>query len=156
MLKHRVVQGYSEDGERVGAPGNQQSYYKFPGGGQMFSSARDLAVLVAANLDDLPIDRRLKSALQFTQQGLFRIAPNSTQALAWEVNESEGLTIVDKPGGLNNSSTYLGLLPSKKLGIVILSNRGSLHPYAVARQAFLPTLARYQSPAARSDRGAHE
>jgi beta-lactamase class C len=146
-FKHRVVQGYSKDGERIGVPGNQQTHYDFPGGGQMFSSARDLAVLLAANLGELPIGRKLQSAMQLTQQGVLRIGPKSAQALAWEVNEIEDLLIVDKPGGLNNSSTYLGLVPSRNLGIVILSNRGSQYPYEVARQVLLPELARYQSPA---------
>ena len=45
QFMHRTVQGYSFDGKPIGPPGNQQSYYDFPGTGQMFSSARDLAVL---------------------------------------------------------------------------------------------------------------
>src|SRR5438105_3257293 len=39
-LMPRSVQGYSEEGEPIGMPGDQQSYYDFPGTGQMFSSAR--------------------------------------------------------------------------------------------------------------------
>jgi beta-lactamase class C len=39
-LLKRVVQGYSDTGMAIGPPGNQQSYYDFPGTGQMLSSAR--------------------------------------------------------------------------------------------------------------------
>ena len=51
----RAVQGYSLHGEPIGLPGNQQSYFDFPGTGQMFSSARDLAILLAACLGEKPL-----------------------------------------------------------------------------------------------------
>jgi beta-lactamase class C len=146
-LMRRLVQGYSEHGAPIGVPGDQQSFYDFPGAGQMFSSARDLAVLLAANLGELPIDRTLQAAMQMARQGVFRISPRITQAMAWEVNDFGGPLIVDKPGGLNNSSTYLSLVPNERLAIVILSNRGFQHPYEVARHALLPALARLQLPA---------
>ncbi len=141
-LMRRAVQGYSKDGEPIGVPGDQEGYYDFPGTEQMFSSARDMATLLAANLGELPIDRALREAMLLTQQGVFRISPRNTQALAWEVNDYGGPVIVDKPGGLENSSTYIGMVPSKKLGIVILANRGYQHPYEIARQSLLPALAR--------------
>ncbi len=120
----RTVQGYSADGMPIGAPGNQQSYFDFPGTGQMFSSARDLAILVAATVGDQEsVDPQTGKALQFTQHEFFRVG----QAMAWEVNDLAGPTIVDKPGGLNNASAYVGLLPERKLGLVILSNRGDIH-----------------------------
>ena len=33
--------------------------------------------------------------------------------------------IVEKNGGLNNTTTYIGMMSDEKLGIVVLSNRGS-------------------------------
>ena len=49
---------------------------------------------------------------------------------------------MDKPGGLNNASAYVGLVPEQHLGIVILSNRGDIHPYEAARSKILPELAK--------------
>ncbi len=141
-LMRRAVQGYSENGDPIGESGDQQVYYDFPGTGQMFSSARDLAVFLAANLGEQPVDPVLAQAMLSTQQGVFRISPRNTQALAWEVNDFGGPLIVDKPGGLDNSSTYIGLVPSQKLGIVILANRGNQHPFEIARHRILPALAR--------------
>ncbi len=138
----RLVQGYSEDGQPVGVPGDQQSYFDFPGTGQMYSSARDLAIFLAAELGELPLDPVLRDAMQWTQQGVFRISPRNTQAMAWEVNDFGGPPIVDKPGGLDQSSTYVGLVPSRKVGIVILANRGNLYPHEIAREKILPALAR--------------
>jgi len=61
--------------------------------------------------------------------------------MAWEVNDFGGPTIVDKPGGLDNASAYVGLVPSRKLGLVILSNRGNQYPHELAREKLLPALA---------------
>jgi beta-lactamase class C len=138
----RAVQGYADDGKPVGAPGDQQSYFDFPGTGQMFSSPRDLAIFLAAELGELPLDPVLRDAMQMTQQAVFHISPRNAQGMAWEVNEFGGPPIVDKPGGLDNASTYVGLVPSRKLGLVILSNRGNQHPHEIAREKLLPALER--------------
>ncbi len=143
QFMRRTVQGYSADGMPIGPPGNQQSYFDFPGTGQMFSSVRDLAILVAACLPDQnTIDPQIGKALQFTQHEFFRVDAQYGQAMAWEVNNLAGPTIIDKPGGLNNASAYVGLVPERKLGLVILSNRGDIHPYDAARTAILPALAK--------------
>jgi beta-lactamase class C len=142
-----AVQGYGEDGEPVGVPGNQQGYFEFPGTGQLFSSARDLSVLLAANLGEGPADTELTAAMQRTQQPAFLVDSHDAQALAWEINDIAGPTVIDKPGGINNSSAYIGMVPAQKLGIVILVNRGSRNPYEVARQVILPALARLATPA---------
>jgi beta-lactamase class C len=55
-LLERTVQGYSEDGEAIGALGDVQGYYHWPGTAQMYSSAHDMVRFLAANLGELPID----------------------------------------------------------------------------------------------------
>ena len=42
-------------------------------------------------------------------------------------------------------SSYIGMVPAKRLGVVILSNHGYQHPYEIARATLLPALAT-QSP----------
>ena len=151
-LLARTVQGYSFAGTPVGLPGDQQGYFDFSGTGQMFSSARDLAVLLAACLDNGTVDPRLWDALQMTQREAFRVGPGAGQAMmgqamAWETiipatMGTDGPTIVDKPGGLDNASAYIGLVPERKIGLVILANRGDLHPFEAARSSILPALSR--------------
>jgi beta-lactamase class C len=140
-LVERAVQGYGRNGEPIGLPGDQQTHYDFAGTGQMFSSARDLAAFLAANLGEMPIDPALQQAMQSSRQGVFRIDAQSMQGLAWEVIDYEGAVVVDKPGGLNNSSTYIGLVPRQKLGLVLLINRGEQFAYELGRK-FLVELAR--------------
>jgi beta-lactamase class C len=139
---HRAVQGYAADGKAIGSPGNQQSYYDFPGTGQMFSTAHDLALFVAAALNEGASDAQLRKALQLTQREAFRVDKRNAQAMAWEINNLGGAAIVDKPGGLNNASAYMGLVPERSLGIVILSNRGDMYLHELGRNVILPALAK--------------
>jgi beta-lactamase class C len=129
----RAVQGYGDDDEPIGAPGDQQSYYDFPGTGQMYSSARDLAAYAAGHLGELPIDPAVQEAMGFAERPLFPMSPRNAQALAWEINTNYQPTIVEKNGGMNNSSTYVGMMPDAKLAVVILSNRGNQDAARVGR-----------------------
>jgi beta-lactamase class C len=148
-LLRRAVQGYSGEGVPVGLPGNQQGYFDFPGTGQMFSSAHDLSVLLAAYLDETSADPQLRRAMLLTQREAFRVSPQYGQAMAWETDHTDGITIVDKPGGLNNASAYIGLVPERKLGIVLLVNRGDAYPFETARTTLLPELAKLFAPETR-------
>jgi beta-lactamase class C len=132
----RAVQGYDENGAPIGKPGDIQGYYLWPGAGQMFSSARDMAVFLAANLGELPNERPLQEAMTLAHQPIVPISRNNAQALAWEINLN-ATPIIEKNGGLNNSSTYIGMVPSAKIGIVILTNRGELNPAEVGRRILL-------------------
>jgi len=140
VLLERTVQGYSEEGEPIGASGAVQSYYQWPGTAQMYSSAREMARFLAANLDELPIDPVLQAAIQDTHHGIFPMSRRVTQGLAWEVDRGPPL-IIEKNGGLNNTTTYMGLMPGEKLGVVILSNRGSDNAGARIGRRIMLTLA---------------
>jgi beta-lactamase class C len=145
-LLQRAVQGYARDGEAIGLPGDQQSYFDFPGTGQMFSTAHDLARLLAACLGETQIDPAFRQALLATQREEFRLGAQYGQAMAWEIESPFGVTVVDKPGGLDNASAYIGLVPDRKIGIAILVNRGDVHPFEIARSTTLPELARLVTP----------
>jgi len=140
-LMQRVVQGYLYNGMPVGAPGDQQSYYDFAGTEQMFSSARDLAIFVDACFGTGAADPQLLEALQMTQREMIRVNQELGQAMAWEIVYVDGITIVDKPGGLNNASAYIGFVPTRKVGVVLLANRSEF-PYEIARDRLLLALSR--------------
>lgn len=136
-----AVQGYGEDGDPIGAPGNQQSYYDFSGTGQVFSSARDLATLVSAYLGTTLVTPELRAAMQLAQRDVIDMSESMSQALAWEIGRENGMTIVDKPGGINNASAYIGMIPDRQIGLVILVNRGDRNPHEIVRKTILPRLA---------------
>ena len=149
-LRRRAVQGYNADAKPVGEPGNQQGPFNWPGTGQIYSSTRGMARFLAANLGALPDNRELQEAMALAQEGVFTVNPRFTQALAWQRVKNDDLLIVDKNGGLNNTATYIGMIPQRRLGIVILSNCGGEPATRIGRQIML-ALAR--SAATVSERG---
>src|SRR5438876_4920952 len=135
--KRRAVQGYAEDGTPLREPGSQESYYHWQGTGQMYSSPRDMAVFLAANLGELPVEQPLREAMRLAQQGIVTIDPGNRQALAWEMSFGDAPTITEKYRGLNNASANIGMMAHRKLGIVILGNRGNQYPNEVGRRIML-------------------
>jgi len=123
-LLGRAVQGYGPMGKPVGKPGEEGGTFDWPGSGQIYSSSRDMATFLAANLGEIPGHGPIESAMAFAHQGVFTVSPRLTIGLAWQIVSARNFTIIDKNGGLNNTSTYIGFAPQKKLGVVVLVNRG--------------------------------
>jgi beta-lactamase class C len=136
-LVSRAVQGYGPQGMPIGEPGGQQRTVQWPGAGQIYCSPRDMAVFLTANLGELAGHRQLEQAMELAQRGVFTVNPRFTQALGWQVISTKTVTIVDKNGGMNNTSTYIGMIPGAKIGIVILSNRGRQPATRVGRAILL-------------------
>jgi beta-lactamase class C len=143
-LLGRAVQGYGPAGHPVGRPGEESGTFKWPGAGQIYSSSRDMATFLAANMGELTDHAPLENAMGLAQQPVFTVNPHFKQGLAWQDVRSGTLLIIDKNGGLNNTSTYIGFAPERKLGVVILVNRGKQHATGIGRQ-ILHALAQDQS-----------
>jgi beta-lactamase class C len=143
-LLGRAVQGYSSTGRPIGRPGMEGGTFKWPGSGQIYSSSRDMATFLAANLGELPDHRPIENAMALAQQPVFTVGPRLKLGLAWQNVTAGNFTIIDKNGGLPNTSTYIGFAPQRKLGVVILVNRGNQHATGIGRQ-ILHALAQDQS-----------
>jgi beta-lactamase class C len=123
------VQGYGPLGRAIGQPGiGISSNMDFAVAGQIFSSPRDMAAFLTANMRELPGHRELQDAMALAQQGVFTVNPRFTQALAWQIVQRDDLTVIDKNGGLPVTSTYIGFAPATKVGIVILENAAVRKP----------------------------
>jgi beta-lactamase class C len=133
-LLGRAVQGYGPMGRPIGRPGMEGGTFEWPGSGQIYSSARDMATFLTANLGELPGHRPIENAMTLAQQPVFTVGPRLKIGLAWQNVSAENLTIIDKNGGLPNTSTYIGFAPQQKLGVVILVNRGEKHATLIGRQ----------------------
>jgi len=133
-LLGRAVQGYGPMGRPVGKPGEEGGTFQWPGAGQIYSSSRDMAIFLAANLGELAGHGPIESAMAFAHQGVFTVSPRLKIGLAWQNVSAGNFTIIDKNGGLNNTSTYIGFAPQQKLGVVILVNRGKQHATGIGRQ----------------------
>ncbi len=134
-LRARAVQGYGPLGRPIGVPGiGESSNLDFSVAGQIFSSPHDMATFLTANMGELSDHRDLQDAMVFAQRGVFTVNPHFTQGLAWQIVNRGDLEIIDKNGGLPNTSTYIGFAPSNKTGIVILANRGRQKATLVGRR----------------------
>src|SRR5881398_3173192 len=143
-LLGRAVQGYGPMGKPVGKPGEEGGTFDWPGSGQIYSSLRDMAIFLGANLGEVPGHGPIENAMAFAHQGVFTVSPRLTIGLAWQIVSAGNFTIIDKNGGLNNTSTYIGFAPQKKLGVVILVNRGRQKATGIGR-LILHALAQDQS-----------
>jgi len=133
-LLGRAVQGYSPMGKPLGRPGEEGGTFDWPGSGQIYSSSRDMATFLAANLGDLPGHGPIEKAMAFAHEGVFTVNPRLTIGLAWQIISAGNFTMIDKNGGLGNTSTYIGFAPQKKLGVIVLVNRGKQHAVTFGRQ----------------------
>jgi beta-lactamase class C len=133
-LSSRAVQGYGPKGAPIGAPGEEQGSFTWPGAGQIYSSGRDMAVFLRANLGGLIGHRALQDAMAFSQRVVLRVNPQFAQALGWQIVSGPDIRIVEKNGGLNNTSSYIGLVPRRKLGLAILVNRGRQPATRIGRE----------------------
>jgi beta-lactamase class C len=133
-LLDRAVQGYTPQGQPSGKPGMEGGDFQWRGSGQIYSSSRDMAAFLAANMGELADHGPMESAMAFAQQPVFTVSPRLSIGLAWQIVSSGNLSILDKNGGLNNTSTYVGFAPQRKLAVVILVNRGKQHATGIGRQ----------------------
>src|SRR5436190_12430760 len=140
----RAVQGYNPSGRVAGRPGVEGGTFEWPGSGQIYASSRDMPTFLTANLGELAGHGPIQNAMAFAHQGVFTVSPRLTIGLAWQIVSAGNFTIIDKNGGLNNTSTYIGFAPQKKLGVVILVNRGKQHATGIGRQ-IIHALAQDQS-----------
>lgn len=143
-LLARAVQGYNPSGRPAGRLGMEGGTFQWPGSGQIYSSSRDMATFLAANLGELSGHAPIQNAMAFAHQGVFTVSQRLTIGLAWQIVSAGNFTVIDKNGGLNNTSTYIGFAPQRKLGVVILVNRGKQHATGIGRQ-IIHALAQDQS-----------
>jgi beta-lactamase class C len=49
----------------------------------------------------------------------------------------DGELVIDKNGGLTGTSTYIGMVPGRKTGVVVMANRGKCNATAIGRKLLL-------------------
>jgi beta-lactamase class C len=130
----RLVQGYGVNGRpvnRAPVPGG------WPAGGRLCSSGRDMARFLAANLGEEPSHKLITKAMHLAQRPHFKASERMTQGLSWQRVHIDDKLVIDKNGGLAGTSTYIGMIPAKRLGVVVLANRGKAEATGVGRRLLI-------------------
>jgi beta-lactamase class C len=143
------AQGYTKDGAPIRLAGGVLSSEAYG----VKTNADDLLRFVAANMNLLPLERKLQRAITATHTGYFK-AGALTQDLIWEqypypvawptlqAGNSPAMALdatpateikpplppaqdvwINKTGSTNGFGAYVAFVPARHLGIVILGNR---------------------------------
>ena len=133
-LQGQLVQGYSPKGRPVERAVQNGGW---PAGGRLCSSGRDMGKFLKANLGEDVGHPRITQAMHFAQQPRFKASERMTQGLCWQRVMLDGELVIDKNGGLTGTSTYIGMVPGKKTGVVVMANRGKCNATAIGRKLLL-------------------
>ncbi len=143
-----LVQGYNPAGEPIERGRGNTGWVA---GGRLCSSGRDMAEFLTANLGERPDLPKITAAMKLAQKPYFDASPHMTQGLAWQRLHFDGELMIDKNGGLADTSTYLGMLPQRKVGVVIMANRGKCNATLAGRRLLMALIGKKFDGAAEDD-----
>lgn len=122
------AQGYTHEGKM--AKRRQPGY--IPGSGALRSTSKDMLRFLKANMG-LAGPEKLQEAMKLAQKPYYKVREHFEMGLGWQRFEHEGTLIIDKNGGLAGFTSYIGWIPGKRLGVVILTNKGKARTTEVGR-----------------------
>lgn len=129
-LNKEYAQGYDKTGKM--AP--HYRHNAWPGGGALRSTGRDMLSFLLANMG-LKGPEELQKAMQLAQQGSYKVNDHLTMGLGWQrYTHPGGILMIDKNGGVDGFSSYIGMLANQKRGVVLLANKGSTQLTEVGRK----------------------
>jgi beta-lactamase class C len=131
-LLNNYAQGYSPQGNPV----PRWPHTILPGGGALRSTASDMLKFLEANLG-VKGSKEVLDAMQLAHQGFFKVNDKLTIGLGWQRVKVREMLIIDKNGGLPGFASYIGMIPEKKIGIVILANKSKIKSTLVGRQLLM-------------------
>lgn len=108
------------------------------GAGAIRSTTADMLKFVAANLRGG--DGKLERAMAFAQQPRAPSGPNGHIGLNWLIVQPARETIVWHNGGTGGYRTFVGLVPTKHIGVVVLTNSGGAGADDIGRHLLDPAI----------------
>lgn len=127
LLSH-YAQGYDSDGKV--APRRLHGF--IPGSGALRSTAKDMLKFLKANMGLMGPEKLVK-AMRLAQEPYYKVRKDFTMGLGWQRVDIKGNTIIDKNGGVAGFTSYIGWIPKRRVGVVILTNKGKARTSQVGR-----------------------
>ena len=118
QLKGLYAQGYSSEGKITA----RTVMSVLPASGALRSTASDMLKFLQPTRKSL-LSHPLNKAIKLSQRDFFKVNERLTIGLGWQRVKLDDNVIVEKNGGLPGFSTYIGMIPAKKKGIVVLANK---------------------------------
>lgn len=124
----QYAQGYNQKGYE--APRRIPGYLL--GSGALRSTVKDMLKFLKANMG-INTPENLLKAMHLAQQPFYKVRKHFIIGLGWQRFDFEGTLVINKNGGVTGFTSYIGWIPEKKIGIVILTNKGKARSTAVGR-----------------------
>lgn len=106
------------------------------GANALRSTSGDMLKFLEANLGErTPISLIL--AMGLAQKSIFKVDIDFSIGLGWERYKYEGQLIIEQDGGGAGFSSYIGMLPKQKIGIVLLANKGKINIKSFGRHLLM-------------------
>lgn len=102
-------------------------------------------------MGERPDRPRVNSAMRLARAPVFEVSKKMTYGLCWQLQQMEGEALVDKNGGLPGTSTYIGFLPERHAGVVVLVNRGKCQATALGRRLLFSLIGKKHDAAGDDD-----
>ena len=122
------------------------------GAGAIRSTTYDMLKFADANLH--PERGALQQAMAFAQQRRATAGPAAGIGLNWIIQPAGTDTIVWHNGGTGGYRTYLGLLPSRKMAVVVMTNSTGAGADDIGAHLLVPTMPLAPKPAPMKQRTA--
>ena len=120
-MKQHLALGHDGDGKVV----PNWDLATLAGAGAIRSTTLDMLRFLSATLH--PERGALERALDFAQQSRAPVTPpNMTIGLNWLIQRTPGGTIIWHNGGTGGYRTFVGIDPSRKTGVVIMTNSNGI------------------------------
>ena len=140
-MKQHLALGHNEKGEVV----SNWDLDALAGAGAIRSTANDMLKFAAANVH--PERGKLEDAMAFAQKERFPVGPNAAIGLNWLSRHAGSDTIVWHNGGTGGYRSYLGLVPSRRVAVVVLTNSGGAGADDIGMHLLNPALPLTPKPA---------
>lgn len=128
--KLRLVTGY-EMGKGISPLLSEKIYSVFIGSGGLYSTARDMLTFLSFNLRK---ERTSLNAILPIMQTPYHTFKNFKVGLGWKITTFENLKepLYFLEGNLFGFGMYMGIIPDRDIGVVILYNQGEYKPSTLA------------------------
>ncbi|MEC0091019.1 serine hydrolase domain-containing protein [Paenibacillus macquariensis] len=88
--------------------------------GFIYSTANDLCTYLASYMNDNPF--MSQAMIDHMYEPVWRFDEKEGYSLGWGIRQHEGHIIIEHGGGFPGVSAYVCMVPSKKIGVVVVSN----------------------------------
>jgi CubicO group peptidase (beta-lactamase class C family) len=109
----------------IEVPFTQVFPYDFGGAGDINSTIEDMARWVRLQLGNGSFERRRMVSpenLAFTRTSKVAMSDKISYALGWIIQQTQNGNIVWHNGGTNSFGAYVGMVPDKRVGVIVLTN----------------------------------